>query len=257
MKKIHKFAIVFVLLIVLFLSLSCGIPSYLTLAISDPTISSTVTERTIEITDIRINATQKLDLFNTSQVTDQSPSLSFFYTITNSNIQQSGLQTNFNTSYSSEYSRKPKSAIVTENGDSSIIEYKYSDIIYRLFVLKADNINWESPNGHINKITIPDNMQFNFNISKETDLNNNDNSFIKVTYEDNNKVDQSLELKRYDNSYFTKLIPDSINNDYNTVTNSDSKYVHIYAAVNVVGSSLATFTNRFWSDLMYLGSYDL
>lgn len=255
MKKIQKLAIVFVLLIVLFLSLSCGIPSYLTLAISDPTSSSTVTGRTIAITDIRINATQELGLFNTSQVTNQSPSLTFFYTITNSNIQQSGLQTNFNNSYSSEYSRKPKSAIVTENSDSSIIEYKYSDIVYRLFVLKADNINWSSPNGHINKTTIPNNMQFNFDISKETYLNNN--SFIKVTYTDNKKGNQSLELKRYDNSYFTKLIPNSNNNDYNTVTNSDSKYVHIYAAVNVVGSSLATFTNRFWSDLMYLGSYDL
>lgn len=255
MKKIQKLAIVFVLIIVLFLFLSCGIPSYLTLAISDPTSSSSVTGRTIAITDIRINATQELGLFNTSQVTAQSPSLTFFYTITNSSSQQSGLQTNFNNSYSSEYSRKPQSAIVTENGDSSVIEYKNSDIIYRLFVLKDDSINWESPNGHINKTSIPNNMQFNFNISKETDLDSN--IYFKVTYNDLNNIGQTLELKRYDNSNFTKLNPKINNNDYNTVTDSDPKYVHIYAAINVVGSSTATFTNRFWSDLMYIGSYEL
>ena len=260
MKKIHKFAIVFVLLIVLFLSLSCGIPSYLTLAIDTPATPET-TNRTINISDIRINATQNLALFNSNEVVSASPSITFFYTISNSASQPSDLQSKFNTLYSSQYTTKPKSTNVTEDSNSSVAEYTSLNITNRLFVLKNEGNNWESPIGHINKSNLDSTNNteyriFNFDINQIT--NSEGQVYFTVSYTDKNNDKITIDLKRYDKSYFTKSKPTTNNNDYNAVEDTDSnRYVYIYAAVNVVGSSSATFTNRFWSNLLYLGQYSL
>lgn len=245
-----RFTSLIIVLTMLFLS-SCGIPSFLTCKVDHNVAGQ---NHTITISDIRINGTQVGGLLTSSRVSAYSPSITFFYTITNSNSEIAQLRNAFNNQYSSETGR-PKSANIDENSDEFIIAYNSSLDNYRLYFLKENGNKPSSPTGHINKTLINSVLSPSFKIDKNK-ITDNEYS-IDIKYKDPADIEKTLSLTRFNGSNFKASKPTEEKEDYLSVSDSDAIYVHIYCAVNIIGSESATFSNRFWSDLKYIKTFVL
>lgn len=246
-----RFTCLIIVLTMLFLS-SCGIPSFLTCRVDH---NENAGNHTITISDIRINGTEIGGLLTSSLVSAYSPSITFFYTITNSNSEISQLRNAFNNQYSSETGR-PKSANIDENSEEYIIAFNSSsDINYKLYFLKENGNKPLSPAGHINKTLINSVLSPSFKI-EENKITDNEYT-VDIKYKDPNNIDKTLSLLRFNGSNFKAAKPQTGNEDYSAISDSDSVYVHIYCAVNIIGSDSATFSNRYWSDLEYITTFVL
>ncbi len=250
MERHNKFFLA-VFLIVLFFICSCGIPSYLT---SKSTKTGSNGEFTIALTSFYINATPySFDSLKDKQLVSSSPSLTFFYTITDKDTSDPSIISNFNSLYSSE-SGKPKSASIS-SVSTPAVTYKNSDKSLNLYVMKDSSTSWSSEFGHLNRtMEIGDDATFSFKII-DNKSEQDEAKTIKVIYTDKSGTEKELSLVRYNGNGFTKL---TNNTDYSYIQEDSEKYcINVYAALNLTGSNQADFTNRFWSDLHYLKSFEL
>lgn len=234
-----------VFLIVLFFISSCGIPSYLTCNLSKS--SSTEWDYIFKLYNFRINATEYAFKKLHTQLVDSSPSVTFFYTITNTNGSNSSITSNFRSLYSSE-DDKPKSASIL--GHSNVVAtYKSNDKNLNLYVM--GNAPWSSESGHLNRLN-EDKKDASFSFSLNSELSTD--NFILVNYIDASGNESVLTLGRYDGSSFNKQTNET---DFSAVDQNDNLYINIYVALNLTGNNMAEFTNRFWSNLYYLKSVEL
>jgi hypothetical protein len=136
--NIRKLRVGLLLIATMMLFSSCGIPSYLqcdVTSIKNNNLEQKKITGTINISNVFVNTTDSDDILNylSSSVDSRSPSYTFFYSLSTSTVENTSLTGKFNSSYSSENGRSPKSATLNINSDGYVLEYGTGETLVRLF----------------------------------------------------------------------------------------------------------------------------
>lgn len=285
LKKRHiKFSRVVTICVSLLFIVSCGIPTNLYMydeEMEDESASYYIFDNPDDSdSDSDVITTTITFNIDSAYQTEDSPSICYFYSIYSASmlddITDNTYASKITPSFKSTYSDLPGRYLAN---DPEVLSVSYLDGEIKLFKFTYDDLDQDVP---YYLATIDGSMEYDedvtatFSITQVTDSDNNiyfDFTETSNIYYYLNSSEElasiygtNLTLKRYNGDTF--ISNDNISEldtdtDYDYVFNDDedSSYydnysdykIAVFAALNVTGE----FTNIFWSDLQYLGSFDL
>jgi len=271
--KLKKISVFFIILLLPILFFSCGIPNYINFdnKIRIESIDQDNDQNLIEF-NVKFNSNpySEVDNFTTE------PSIKLFYAISdnlslsspvygNSSYKLSHIEPTFNTNYKKSSGNGIELPQETEGSLAAFYLYTDSNEKIRQFTISRSNLPKINKEGILvgtfyskkhNKFNKPPKMDYVFqsdNLQQSFKLvYNEDNGVIEfINKNDNSTID---EFGSYNKASFNKQFYLEEDKGFYEGGDSSDRYIHIWGAIY---GGRGSFTNIWWSNLEYLGYFEI